>query len=77
MVVENVSSFFADSQKSADCGSICEQWYFPYFHYLQALAYEQSGQLGAAKQTYFELWRDYPENIFGVAASQRLLPIQP
>jgi hypothetical protein len=31
-----------------------------------------SGQLDRAKATYYSLWHDYPNNVFGVAASLRL-----
>jgi hypothetical protein len=52
-------------------------WYIPYFRYLLGVSYELSGQSDQAKQVYYELWRDDPKNIFGIAASQKLMPAKP
>jgi len=30
-----------------------------------------------AKKVYYSLWKDYPANIFGLAAASKLAPIQP
>ncbi len=51
--------------------------YVPYFRYLRGLAYEQLGQNEQAKRAYFELWQDFPKNVFGMAASLKLEPISP
>lgn len=53
------------------------EWYRPYMRYLLALAYEVSGQLDHARDTYFALWQDYPANIFGLAAEHRLVLVKP
>ncbi|HSA99098.1 MAG TPA: hypothetical protein VLE49_00500 [Anaerolineales bacterium] len=53
------------------------EWYGPNFRYLRGLAYEQLGQNEQAKQAYFELWRDFPGNVFGMAASLKLEPVRP
>lgn len=56
--------------------SVCDyypEWYRPYMRYLLALAYEMSGRAEQARDTYFLLWRDYPDNIFGLAAEHRLV----
>jgi hypothetical protein len=52
-------------------------WYSPYFRYLLGVTYEQLGQQQQAIQTYYELWRDYPKNVFGMVASLKLEPIAP
>jgi hypothetical protein len=59
-----------------DCKYLPE-WYAPYFRYMRGLAYEQLGDEEQAKQNYYELWRDYPDHVFGVAASLKLEPIKP
>lgn len=50
-------------------------WYIPYFYYLRGLAYEQMGQTDKAKQAYYDIWQDYPTNVFGMAAQLKLEPI--
>lgn len=60
--------------------TLCEQpmeWHRPYLLYLLGMSYEMSGQLDNAKATYYSLWHDYPNNIFGVAASLKLEPVNP
>jgi hypothetical protein len=51
-------------------------WYRPYMRYLLALAYELSGQTDEARDTYFGLSQDYPDNILGVSAAHRLIPVR-
>jgi len=53
------------------------EWYRPYIHYLLAMAYEMSGHVDQARDTYFALWHDYPANIFGLAAEHRLVIAKP
>jgi hypothetical protein len=43
-----------------------------YLRYLLGLAFERSGQPEKAVQTYYELWKDNPPNVFGYLASTRL-----
>lgn len=65
---------------SADIPEGCKylpDWYMPYFRYLRGLAYEQLGQNEQAKRSYFELWRDFPKNVFGMVASLKLEPVNP
>jgi len=63
---------------SADTGcKYLPEWYVPYFRYLRGLAYEQLGQDEQARQAYFELWQDFPENVFGMTASLKLEPVNP
>lgn len=60
--------------------TLCSQpmeWHRPYLLYLLALSYEKSGRLEDARNTYYALWREYPKNVFGVAASMRLEPVHP
>jgi hypothetical protein len=52
-------------------------WYVPYFRYLQGLAYEKLDQKQQAAETYFNLWKMFPNNVFGVAASLKLEPASP
>ena len=52
-------------------------WYVPYFRYLQGLANEKLGRKQQAAEIYFNLWKNYPNNVFGVAASLKLEPVQP
>jgi tetratricopeptide (TPR) repeat protein len=52
-------------------------WNVPYLHYLRGLACEQLGQKEQAVQAYFDLWRDFPRNVFGMAASLKLEPVNP
>ena len=51
--------------------------YAAYFLYMRALALEQIGQVKQARDVYYALWRDYPGNLFGIAASKKLTPVQP
>jgi outer membrane protein assembly factor BamD (BamD/ComL family) len=53
------------------------EWYVPYFRYLRGLAYEQLEEDDQAKQAYYELWTDFPNSIFGVAASLKLELVNP
>lgn len=53
------------------------EWYIPYFRYIRGLTYEQLGQFDKARDAYFELWRDFPDNVFGVAASMKLQLVNP
>jgi hypothetical protein len=55
--------------------TLCDQpmeWHRPYLLYLLGLSYEMAGQLDDARNTYYALWHEHPENVFGVAASLRL-----
>lgn len=52
-------------------------WYVPYFRYLQGVAYEKLDQKQQATKAYFNLWKMFPDNIFGVAASLKLEPMNP
>ena len=45
--------------------------------YLLALAYELSGQEQEAVDTYWQLWRDFPESSFAVMAQRKLVPAEP
>lgn len=60
----------------SDC-TYYPDWYRPYMRYLLALAYELSGREEQARDTYFLLWKDYPENGFGLAAAHRLTQATP
>jgi len=52
-------------------------WYISYFRYMRALAYEQMGMLDQARDSYYELWQDFPKNVFGAIAGKKLMPVQP
>lgn len=52
-------------------------WYLPYLRYLLGIAYELNGQPDQAIKVYYLLWQVYPNNIFGLAAAAKLVPIQP
>lgn len=52
-------------------------FYIPYFRYLQGLSYEQLGDFENARDIYYELWQDYPDNVFGVVASMKLELVNP
>jgi hypothetical protein len=60
----------------SDC-TYYPDWYRPYMRYLLALAYELSGREEQARDTYFALWKEYPDNIFGLAAAHRFAPATP
>jgi len=60
------------SCSSSGCDDYPE-WYRPYMRYLLALSYELSGQVDQARDTYYYLWKDYPANVFGLAAEHRLV----
>lgn len=62
--------------QSNDC-KYYPDWYRPYMRYLLALAYEMSVQPEPAREIYFALWKDYPDNIFGLAAEHRLVAVKP
>ncbi|MCB8949533.1 MAG: hypothetical protein H6653_16115 [Ardenticatenaceae bacterium] len=47
---------------------------FPEAYYLLALAYELSGQEQEAVETYWQLWRDFPEDSFAIMARRKLMP---
>jgi tetratricopeptide (TPR) repeat protein len=54
---------------------VCEYWplwYRPAMQYLLALAYELNGQPQKALETYYRLWQEEPDSIFGMAASLKL-----
>jgi hypothetical protein len=51
--------------------------YAAYFLYMRALALEQMGQVNQARDAYYALWRDYPDNLFGIAASKKLIQANP
>lgn len=53
------------------------EWHIPYFRYIRGVAYEQLGQFDMARDAYYELWRDFPDNVFGVAASMKLQLVNP
>jgi hypothetical protein len=61
---------------SSSCEFIVD-WYIPHLRYLLGIAYEMNNQPEQAKQVYYNLWKDYPANIFGLAAAAKLKPIQP
>jgi hypothetical protein len=67
-----------ESQIVYDCNlgacTYYPDWYRPYMRYLLALAYELSGQTEQARDTYFGLSQDYPDNNFGLVAAHRLAP---
>lgn len=65
----------SDIEKMEECGYECSEGYIPYFRYLLAVSYELSGQAEQAKLIYYQLWHDYPKNIFGMAAMQKLEPV--
>jgi hypothetical protein len=44
---------------------------------MRGLAYEQLRQTDQAQHVYYELWKDYPKNVFGMAADLKLEPIIP
>jgi hypothetical protein len=44
----------------------------PYLHYLLGISYELNTQPQEAEETYYNLWFNYPSNIFGAAASAKL-----
>jgi len=70
----------ADELETQPSISLCEQpmeWHRPYLLYLLGISYEMSGKLDDAKLTYYSLWHDYPENVFGVAASLKLELVKP
>jgi hypothetical protein len=46
--------------------------YHPYLRYLLGIAYELNAQPQEAEAAYYQLWLDYPSDIFGVAASVKL-----
>jgi hypothetical protein len=52
-------------------------WYHPYLRYLLGIAYEMTGKPELAVETYFRLWQDYPDQIFGQAAANKLTLQQP
>jgi hypothetical protein len=60
----------------SDC-TYYPDWYRPYMRYLLALAYELSGRQEQARDAYFLLWKDYPDNGFGLAAEHRLTQRRP
>ena len=87
-VIANVDQFLSaalpEPQMPSQCGTgvpggctYYPAWYVPYFRYLRGLAYEQLGQVDAAAQAYYELWRDFPNHIFGIAAGLKLEPVNP
>jgi hypothetical protein len=49
----------------------------PEVYYLLALAYELSGQEQKAVETYWQLWRDFPEDTFAIMARRKLAPAEP
>ncbi len=72
-----LKTYVTNADKMKECGDMCSRWYIPYFRYLFGISYELSGHTEQAKQTYYELWRDYPKNMFGLAAMYKLEPINP
>lgn len=49
--------------------------YCPDFYYLLGLTYELSGDQGSAVRTYWQVWRDYPNNPFAQMVQFKLEPI--
>lgn len=49
----------------------------PETYYLLALAYELSGQEQQAVETYWQLWRDFPDDSFAIMARRKLVPAAP
>jgi hypothetical protein len=60
--------FSRECQKSSD-------WYNPYFRYLLGISYEMTDQPEKARNIYYDLWKDFPENAFGFAAGLKLGPV--
>ncbi len=52
-------------------------WYLPHLRYLLGIAYELNLQPDQAIKVYYHLWQVYPNNIFGLAAAAKLVPLQP
>lgn len=52
------------------------EWYNPYFRYLLGISYEMANQPEKARDIYYDLWKNYPENAFGIAASFKLEPVR-
>jgi hypothetical protein len=76
---DNIARNYADIETDPRI-LLCDlppEWYRPYLRYLLGVAYELASQPELAKLTFYALWKDYPTNLFGVAASQRLIPTQP
>lgn len=44
----------------------------PYLTYLLGLTYELTGEPAKAAQTYYQLWRDHPENPYAIIAREKL-----
>ena len=46
--------------------------HYAYFHYLLGLAYEMNGQPEQAAHTYYQIWQEAPDSLFGLAARFKL-----
>jgi hypothetical protein len=55
-------------------GEVQPDWYLPHLRYLLGIAYEMNNQPDQAEAVYYQLWKDYPANIFGLAAAAKLEP---
>lgn len=49
----------------------------PEIYYLLALAYDLSDQEQKAVETYWQLWRDFPDESFAIMARRKLVPAEP
>ena len=49
----------------------------PEAYYLLALAFELSGQEQQAVETYWQMWRDFPDDSFAIMARRKLVPAEP
>jgi hypothetical protein len=52
-------------------------WFRPHLRYMLGIAYEMNNQAEQAVKVYYDLWKDYPANIFGLAAAAKLEPTAP
>jgi len=84
-VIAKIESFLIEApseqnqivQRSQDAVTYPTDWYHPYLRYLLGIAYEMDGKPELAVETYFLLWQNYPDSIFGQAAMDKLILRQP
>ena len=65
------------SSSGADGCTFYPPFFIPYYRYLRGLAYEQLGEDTQAVKAYYEIWKDYPDNFFGIISKLKLEPITP
>jgi hypothetical protein len=65
---------FISSCISNECNYFPD-WYRPYMFYLLGLSYDMAGRKSLARDVYFNLWQDYPNDMFGMAALHRLVAV--